>query len=116
MHGIVWQYGSPADTATLSGAAFASRLENGNTLITDSNNSRILEVTPSKKVAWFYVTNKQAGSIKQPFPTRAVRLRNGDTLIANQFDDQILEVDHDKQIVFIDGKMTPNMRCCAARG
>lgn len=104
-HGIVWQYGSPSDTNTLSGAAFASRLPNGNTLITDSNNSRILEVTPSKDVVWFYITNKQPGSINQPLPTRAVRLRNGDTLIANQFDDQVLEVNHEKQIVFTDGKI-----------
>lgn len=29
------------------GAAFASRLPKGNTLITDSNNSRIIEVDPT---------------------------------------------------------------------
>src|SRR5713226_225199 len=55
-----WHYGGPNSTK-LSGAAFASRLEDGNTLITDSNNSRIVEVTPGGKVVWQYVTNTRPG-------------------------------------------------------
>jgi len=37
---------------TLSGAAFASRLRNGNTLITDANNNRIVEVDAADAPVW----------------------------------------------------------------
>jgi hypothetical protein len=46
----------------LSGAAFANRLPNGNTLITDSSHSRVLEVTPNKKVVFEYFTNTNPAS------------------------------------------------------
>jgi PQQ-like domain len=88
---------------TVSGAAFASRLENGNTLITDSNNSRIVEVDANDSVVWQYFTNSRPGSIKSPFPTRAVRLRDGNTLISDQFNNQVIEVTHEMNIVFTQG-------------
>ena len=102
---IVWQYGNPSDTTILNGAAFASRLPNGNTLITDSGNSRVLEVNPRQDVVWSYVTNTRPGSIADPLPTRAVRLANGDTLISDQFNDQVIEVNHaaEPEIVFTQG-------------
>jgi hypothetical protein len=100
---IVWQYGDPADTATLNGAAFASRLPNGHTLITDSNNNRIIEVTKDKNVVFTYATNTRPGSNPNPLPTRAVRLFNGDTLISDQFNDQVIEVDKAGKIVFSQG-------------
>jgi hypothetical protein len=55
---IVWQYGSgdPAKNKPVSGVAFASRLENGHTLITDSNHSRIVEIDEDKHVVWQYFT------------------------------------------------------------
>jgi hypothetical protein len=61
---------------TVSGVAFASRLPSGNTLITDSNNSRIVEVDPSDNVVWQYFTNTDQNSNPAPLPTRA--LRQGD--------------------------------------
>jgi hypothetical protein len=90
-----------------SGVAFASRLKNGNTLITDSNNSRIVEVDSHDNVVWQYVTNTRPGSIGAPLPTRAVRLRNGNTLISDQFNNQVIEVNHEKDadIVFTQGKI-----------
>jgi hypothetical protein len=95
---VVWSYGSPK-SSLLSGAAFASRLSNGDTLITDSNHSRIVEVSMSKHVVWAFRTDKRAGSVASPLPTRAVRLRNGDTLISDQNNDQVILVNHDKKIV-----------------
>jgi hypothetical protein len=93
--------------AELSGAAFASRLPNGHTLITDSNNHRILEVTHDKKVVFDYDTAKRTGSCTPsatcPLPTRAVRLRNGNTLISDQFNIQVIEIDPNKKIVFSQG-------------
>ena len=100
---IVWQYGSPKNTAKLNGAAFASRLPNGDTLISDSSNNRIVEVNMAKHVVWVYRTNKRAGSVKDPLPTRAVRLRNGDTLISDQFNHQVILVTHAKKIVWMYG-------------
>jgi hypothetical protein len=46
---IVWEY-----SQGLMFAAFASRLPNGDTLITDSGHARILEVTPDKQVVFQY--------------------------------------------------------------
>jgi hypothetical protein len=103
-HQILWHYGSPKGTQ-LNGAAFASRLPSGNTLITDSNNNRILEVAPGGKVVWQYVTNTRPGSVAQPLPTRAVRLKNGNTLISDQYNDQVIEVDPSGNIVFSQGQI-----------
>jgi hypothetical protein len=80
-------------------------LPNGNTLITDGNNNRILEVTPAGQIAWEYLTNTQPGSIAAPQPSRAVRLKNGHTLISNQFDDQVIEVDTKGKIHFTQGQI-----------
>jgi len=85
--------GNFADTG-LSGVAFASRLPNGNTLITDSNNNRVLEIDPHGNVVWSYITTSDPGSNAAPLPTRAIRLRNGDTLISDQFNDRVIDVDH----------------------
>jgi hypothetical protein len=103
-HRIVWHYGTVNGTK-LNGSAFASRLPNGNTLITDSNNSRILEVTPGGQVAWQYVTNTRSGSVPSPAPTRAVRLATGNTLISDQFNHQVIEVDPTGNIVFSQGQI-----------
>jgi hypothetical protein len=77
---------------TVSGVAFASRLPNGDTLLTDSNDYGIVEVNSSDGVVWQYYTNDPLGN-PTPFPTRAVRLKNGDTLISDQYNDRVIEVD-----------------------
>ena len=85
--------------AVLSGVAFTSRLPNGDTLITDSNNNRIVEVNRHHNFVWQYVTNTQNGSNANPLPTRAVRLANGDTLISDQYNHRVIEVEADGDIV-----------------
>ncbi len=82
-----------------NGVAFASRLSNGHTLITDSNNSRIVEADVSGDVFWQYLTNTRPSSNPAPLPTRAVRLGNGDTLISDQFNHQVIRVDTSGVIV-----------------
>jgi hypothetical protein len=89
---------------TVNGAAFASRLENGNTLISDANNNRIVEVDRKDYIVWQYVTNTAPGSNPNPQPTRGVRLRNGDTLISDQFNDRVIEVTPAGKIVFQQGE------------
>ena len=104
-HRIVWQYGHKKDTATLNGAAFASRLPDGDTLITDSSNNRILIVTHARQVVFRYATNARPGSMAMPLPTRAVMLRNGNILISDQFNDQVIEINSRKHIVFHQGRI-----------
>ena len=53
---IVWEY-SPANGDRLPYSfrlGSAQRLPNGNTLITDSKNSRIIEVTGAGEIVWSY--------------------------------------------------------------
>jgi hypothetical protein len=95
---IVHTYRQAAGMA-FSGLAFASRLPNGHTLITDSNNSRIVETDENGADFWHFFTNTRAGSNSAPLPTRAVRLANGNTLISDQFNDQVIEVDSSGTIV-----------------
>jgi hypothetical protein len=108
---IVWQYGSgdPNNNEPVSGVAFASRLENGHTLITDSNHSRIVEIDRDKNVVWqFYTCHGSDCSLPRgtgPLPTRAVRLKNGNTLISDQYNHRVIVVDHDKHIVRNFGKL-----------
>jgi hypothetical protein len=82
-----------------SGVAFASRLPNSHTLITDSNNSRIVETDETGADFWHFFTNIRAGSNPSPAPTRAVRLTGGDTLISDQFNNQVIRVDASGNIV-----------------
>ena len=74
--------------------AFASRLPNGHTLITDAANSRIVETDENGKDYWDFFTNARPGSNPSPLPTRAVQLANGNVLISDQFNDQVIEVTH----------------------
>ncbi len=59
---------------SVNGAAFASRLPNGHTLISDSANNRIVEVDSTDHIVWQYVTNNGANSNPNPNPTRGIRL------------------------------------------
>ena len=108
---IVWQYGSgdPNINDPVSGVAFASRLGNGHTLITDSNHNRIVEIDQHKHVVWEYFTCTGAGCNlargSGPLPTRAVRLASGHTLISDQYNHRVIEVDHGKKIVRTFGQL-----------
>ena len=82
-----------------SGVAFASRLPNGHTLITDSNNNRIVETDEFGFDFWHYFTNTSKGSNAAPLPTRAVRLATGNTLISDQFNDRVILVSPSKDIL-----------------
>jgi hypothetical protein len=96
-----------------SGVAFASRLPNGHTLITDSGNARIVETDENGTVFWQYFTNTDPnsnprcnnGTCTGPLPTRALLLRNGNTLISDQYNHRVIEVNHDMQIVRTFGKI-----------
>ena len=74
---IVWQYAGSADRPLDSAIRSSQeRLANGNTLITESNGGRILEVTPAGEIAWEYVNPVRGGEgdAKRPIICWAQRL------------------------------------------
>ena len=57
---VTWAYESPDFYSEILGSA--QRLQNGNTLITDSDDGRAFEVSPSKRVVWEFLNPHRAGS------------------------------------------------------
>ncbi|HEX6260017.1 MAG TPA: arylsulfotransferase family protein [Woeseiaceae bacterium] len=66
---LVWQYAgtmeSPLDSDIRS---YSQRLRNGNTLITESNGGRILEVTADQEIVWEYTNPVRGGPDNQKIP------------------------------------------------
>ena len=59
---VVWMYkGEPAEAFYSREAGNISRLTNGNTLITESENGRAFEVTPEGKIVWEFFNPYRAG-------------------------------------------------------
>jgi len=105
---IVWQFGTTGVGGTGDGqlglpAWDAQRLDDGNTLITDCENSRVIEVTPDGDIVWQYGTSRYSGELY--YPRDAERLLNGNTLIADTDHWRVIEVDTDKNIVWEQGGM-----------
>jgi hypothetical protein len=94
-HEIVWQYGTTSTTGgsgdnQVNSPNSAQRLANGNTLIADQGNNRVIEVTPDRKVAWSYGTPDSTTILNGP--TFASRLPSGNTLIADAGNGRVIEV------------------------
>ena len=59
---VVWTYkGEPAEAFYSRKAGNVSRLPNGNTLITESENGKAFEVTPEGKIVWEFFNPYRAG-------------------------------------------------------
>ncbi len=69
---VVWDSGQ-----SLFNPLDADRLDNGNTLIADTDNQRVIEVNPAGEIVW-----QKTGL---SWPASASRLSNGNTLITNEF-------------------------------
>jgi hypothetical protein len=74
----------------------AELLTNGNLLITDRNNDRVLEVDHEGRVVWQY------GELNRPH--NGDRLPNGNTLVVNSEDDLVIEVNQAGEIVWSFGE------------
>jgi len=58
----VWTYGvAEAEALYSATCGTAARLPNGNTLITESNRGRAIEVTPTNEVVWEFISPHRAG-------------------------------------------------------
>jgi hypothetical protein len=74
---IVWQYAGTADSPLDSDIrSYSQRLRNGNTLITESNGGRILEVALDGSIVWEYTNPVRGGpdNAKIPIICKAQRL------------------------------------------
>lgn len=59
---VVWSYqGEPAEEFYSKIAGKCERLPNGNTLITESTNGRVFEVTSEDKIVWEFINPERAG-------------------------------------------------------
>jgi hypothetical protein len=83
---LVWQYGNPENAETggygaepgyLSYPQSAQRLDNGNTLIVDAGNLRVLEISPDKEILWEHYLNSGPEEYHMDSPFRATYLPNG---------------------------------------
>ncbi len=88
--GIVWEYD---DDGGLSSPVCSVMLPNGNVLVTDQGNQRVIEVTPQKTIGWQYMPVAEDGGPALDNPNSAERLANGNTLIADENNNRVIEVD-----------------------
>lgn len=59
---VFWEYqGSAKQPLFSKNRGYCSRLPNGNTLITESNSGRVIEVTPDKTVVWEFLNPHRVG-------------------------------------------------------
>ncbi|HEY6930808.1 MAG TPA: arylsulfotransferase family protein [Thermoanaerobaculia bacterium] len=59
---ILWAFGRQRGEELLSETGgFVQRLENGNTLVIESNSGRVIEITPDHRVAWEFVNPNRVG-------------------------------------------------------
>ena len=57
-----WEYRGSADAPFFSETCgTAQRMENGNTLVTESDRGRVFEVTPGREIVWEFHSPHRAG-------------------------------------------------------
>ncbi|MFN8672278.1 MAG: carboxypeptidase regulatory-like domain-containing protein [Candidatus Sericytochromatia bacterium] len=92
---IEFQHNSPVWSFSngISRPRSSSYLNNGNILIADTGNKRIVEVSRDGKIVWTF--NKDLDK-----PTHALRLTNGNTLITDSGFSRVLEVNYENKVVW----------------
>ncbi|MFP5502629.1 MAG: hypothetical protein ACLGIN_09070, partial [Candidatus Sericytochromatia bacterium] len=105
--GVTWQYGNAQNRLggghgsgpnQLNEPSCCARLPNGNTLIVDAGNHRVVEVDPLGAIAWQYKPLSVQGGQGIKDPLLAKRLENGHTVIAGR--QGICEVDAQLQVIW----------------
>jgi hypothetical protein len=76
---VKWQYPAPGpgpggNRFYSSFVSSAQRLPNGNTLITEGNSGRIIEVTAGQEIVWEYISPYEHRMLKMPLLYRAYRV------------------------------------------
>jgi len=102
---IRWQYGkfgvAGSGRNELNTPVQATRLPNGNVLITDQANERVIEVDAAKQIVWQYGTTGMTGAGPNQLsnPNSAQLLDNGHILIADENNNRAIEVKRNHSIV-----------------
>jgi len=110
---IVWQYGQDGGVAgagpnQLNVPVAATFLPNGDILITDQSNERVIEVNRKKEIVWQYGVTGVIGSApctpgvtpgELNNPNSAELLENGHILIADENNNRVIEVDRTCNII-----------------
>ena len=100
---IVWQYGQAGKTGSgfnlLNVPVFAIQMPNGNFLIVDQGNNRVIEVDRSTKAIVFsYGPTSGPGALNSP--NSAELLTNGHILIADEGNNRVIEITQAGKIVW----------------
>lgn len=99
---IIWQYGNESNLegnkgkGVLNAPLNAIRSKDGSTLILDSGNKRVIEVSPEKEILWEYKTDSDVGAVENPI--RVYKLRNGNIFLIG--DKKVAEIDYRKKEPF----------------
>jgi outer membrane protein assembly factor BamB len=103
---IMWQYGKAGVTGSgfdeLNTPVQNTYLPNGDILITDQGNQRVIEVNHAKHIVWQQGMTGVAGSKFNQLnnPNSAELLDNGHILIADESNNRVIEVDRSHRIVW----------------
>jgi hypothetical protein len=103
---IVWQYGQAGVTGSgynqLNTPVQNTYLPNGDVLITDQGNQRVIEVTPDKQIVWQQGKTGVAGAGFNQLnnPNSAELLPNGNILIADESNNRVIEVGRNHRVVW----------------
>ncbi len=103
---IIWQYGQAGVTGSgynqLNTPVQNTYLPNGDVLITDQGNQRVIEVTPDLQIVWQYGQTGVAGSKFNQLnnPNSAELLPNGNILIADESNNRVIEVTRKHRVVW----------------
>jgi hypothetical protein len=109
---IVWQYGQAGVTGSgfneLNTPVQNTYLPNGDILISDQGNQRVIEVTQYLQIVWQQGMTGVAGSKFNQLnnPNSAELLANGDILIADEGNNRVIEVNRQHRIVWHYGSPT----------
>lgn|GEM_PF-6163468 len=99
---ITWQYGQAGVNGSgpnqLDVPVFALQLPNGDIMIVDQGNNRVIQVNSTKQIVWSYGPASGPGKLSNP--NAAQLLTNGDVLIADQNNNRVIVVDHEGKIVW----------------
>jgi len=97
---IVWNYNEG-----LRFAHSGRRLKNGNTLITDTTNNRLIEVTPDKRIVmtsdeWGGGTGKLSDGSHLHYPNEGFELEDGTFWVTDRNNDRCIQVDRNGNVLW----------------
>ena len=103
---ILWQYGIPGTHGSGLGYLYhpddAYKLPNGDVIVSDIQNCRVIEISPDKKIVHQYGKTRQCGTAPGflDAPNSDTPLQNGDILISTILNHSLTELDNQWNQVF----------------